>query len=60
MKAIRRALERISGAIFAAIINLLDFVMHPLQDRVGVKGMAYIFVLPNLIILAFSFFFRCF
>lgn len=50
MKTIRKLLQRFFSAIFGAIINALDFVMHPLQDRVGVKGMAYIFVLPNLII----------
>jgi alpha-1,4-digalacturonate transport system permease protein len=48
--SIYRFFERLFSGLFGAIINLLDFVMHPLQDRVGVKGMAYIFVLPNLLI----------
>jgi alpha-1,4-digalacturonate transport system permease protein len=48
--SIVRFFERLFSGLFGAIINLLDFVMHPLQDRVGVKGMAYIFVLPNLLI----------
>ena len=43
-------LQRLFSALFVALVNLLDMVMHPLQDIVGVKGMAYIFVLPNLII----------
>jgi hypothetical protein len=38
------------SAIYQALITIVDFVMHPLQDRVGVRGMAYIFVLPNLLI----------
>ena len=38
------------NALYGGLINILDFVMHPLQDRVGVRGMAYIFVLPNLLI----------
>lgn len=36
--------------LYRGIVNLMDVVMHPLQDRIGVKGMAYIFVLPNLLI----------
>lgn len=36
--------------IFYGIINLIDLIMHPLQNRLGVRGMAYIFVLPNLLI----------
>jgi alpha-1,4-digalacturonate transport system permease protein len=38
------------GAFLAGVINLVDLVMHPLQDRLGVRGMAYVFVLPNLLI----------
>lgn len=36
--------------IYRMLINLLDVVMHPLQDRIGIRGMAYVFVLPNLLI----------
>jgi alpha-1,4-digalacturonate transport system permease protein len=38
------------GAVYQGIINVVDFVMHPLQNLLGVRGMAYIFVLPNLLI----------
>ncbi len=38
------------AALYRGIINVVDFVMHPLQDRLGVRGMAYVFVLPNLLI----------
>lgn len=35
---------------YNGIINLVDFVMHPLQNLLGARRMAYIFVLPNLLI----------
>jgi alpha-1,4-digalacturonate transport system permease protein len=44
------ALSTVLETIFTAAVNVIDFVMHPLQDRVGVRGMAYVFVLPNLLI----------
>ncbi|MBK8032852.1 MAG: sugar ABC transporter permease [Chloroflexi bacterium] len=40
------------GQLYQVIINVVDFLMHPLQNAVGVRGMAYIFVLPNLLIFA--------
>lgn len=39
-----------AGKLADGVINLIDLVMHPLQDRLGVRGMAYVFVLPNLLI----------
>ncbi len=56
-----RPIKNLSGSLFSAIlkpldwliqsmINLVDFVMHPLQNLVGVRGMAYVFVLPNLLV----------
>lgn len=38
------------SALFQGVIYIIDFVMKPLQDRLGVRGMAYVFVLPNLLI----------
>jgi len=32
------------------IINLMDLVMQPLQRLVGVRGMAYVFILPNMLV----------
>ncbi len=43
-------LTRPLEGIYNALVSVLDFIMHPIQDRVGVRGMAYIFVLPNLLI----------
>ncbi|MEM9950115.1 MAG: sugar ABC transporter permease [Chloroflexota bacterium] len=37
-------------SIFEFIINVLDVVFTFLQNRIGIKGMAYFFVLPNLLI----------
>lgn len=39
-----------SGGISNFIINFVDKLMLPLQNRIGMQRMAYIFVLPNLII----------
>ncbi|NJO83914.1 MAG: sugar ABC transporter permease [Blastochloris sp.] len=36
--------------LYRGIINIVDFIMHPLQDRLGIRGMAYVFILPNLLI----------
>jgi alpha-1,4-digalacturonate transport system permease protein len=38
------------GSFTNILLNLFDAIMIPLQNRVGVKGMAYVFVLPNLAI----------
>ncbi len=38
-----------SGAL-RGIADLVDIVMHPIQRRLGIQRMAYVFVLPNLLI----------
>lgn len=38
------------SALYNGIINLIDLLMRPVQNRLGVRGMAYVFVLPNLLI----------
>jgi alpha-1,4-digalacturonate transport system permease protein len=52
----KRTLSDVLGGVglsaFNALVNVVDTVMHPLQSRIGVKGMAYVFVLPNLLIFA--------
>lgn len=45
-----RPITWVLGMLYQGIINIVDFVMHPLQNVVGVRGMAYVFVLPNLLI----------
>jgi alpha-1,4-digalacturonate transport system permease protein len=49
-KAVAKLIDKVFSTLFQGIINVVDFVMHPLQDRLGVQGMAYIFVLPNLLV----------
>jgi alpha-1,4-digalacturonate transport system permease protein len=36
--------------LYNALMNALDWVFNPLQQRVGLQRMAYIFILPNLLI----------
>ncbi len=43
-------LMRFAAALYNSFIGLIDRIMGPLQDRLGVQRMAYIFVLPNLLI----------
>jgi alpha-1,4-digalacturonate transport system permease protein len=40
------------SAAYTALIGLMDLIMHPLQNRLGVRGMAYVFILPNMAIFA--------
>jgi alpha-1,4-digalacturonate transport system permease protein len=35
------------------VTNTIDLVMSPLQRLIGIRGMAYVFVLPNLFIFGF-------
>lgn len=43
-------LTRLLYGLFAAVMNLLDVVFSAIQRWIGPRRMAYIFVLPNLII----------
>lgn len=47
---IRSAPGQIGAAVFAAIMNLLETAINPLQRVIGVKRMGYFFVLPNMLI----------
>lgn len=38
------------GRFFRLIIDGLDYAFNALQSRIGIKGMAYFFVLPNMLI----------
>jgi len=50
LKSIGRLFGRAGSAIYDAIINIPDLFLSPLQQRIGLKYMPYIFVLPNLLI----------
>jgi alpha-1,4-digalacturonate transport system permease protein len=45
-----RLVERSASAVFNFFLNIMDWVMGPLQKQIGVKRMAYVFVLPNLLV----------
>ena len=45
-----RLAGRIFGGLFSFVMNALDLVLEPLQRAIGVRRMAYFFLLPNLLI----------
>lgn len=49
-RALKRGLDALLMFIFNQIVNVVDAIMGPLQQRIGIRGMAYVFVLPNLLI----------
>ncbi|MCU0513181.1 MAG: sugar ABC transporter permease [Anaerolineae bacterium] len=49
-RLLRRRADHLLTGFFNGLVSLVDAIMHPLQNWVGVRGMAYIFVLPNLLI----------
>lgn len=50
IKAIFNAADTVVNFIFQLFVNLLDTIFSNLQNLIGIKGMAYFFVLPNLLI----------
>ncbi len=48
----RNPISRVLSSIFEFFLSIIDAVMLPLQKRIGIRGMAYVFVLPNLLIFA--------
>jgi len=50
MNPISSALDTAIRAGYDFVINILDAIFSTLQNAIGVKGMAYFFVLPNLLI----------
>ena len=38
------------GSVGHGIISIVDFVLGPIQKFIGIKGVPYLFVLPNLLI----------
>lgn len=47
---IRRSLGGVGSGVLHLILNATEQVMVPIQRRIGVQRMAYVFVLPNLLI----------
>jgi alpha-1,4-digalacturonate transport system permease protein len=46
----KRTVGSFFGGLFAGLMNAVELLMGPLQRLFGVRGMAYVFLLPNLII----------
>ncbi len=46
----KKGLNRFFGMIYDGIVGLFDLIFGGIQKIIGVKGMPYIFVLPNLLI----------
>ena len=49
-KSIKNIFERISSGFYNIIVSIFDLIFGTLQRLIGIKGMPYIFVLPNLLI----------
>lgn len=49
-KQIKFFVAQFTGAGYDAVVQGLDFVFQPLQKLFGIRGMPYVFVLPNLLI----------
>jgi alpha-1,4-digalacturonate transport system permease protein len=43
-------MDRLLYALYAGVMNALDLIFGTLQRAIGIRRMAYIFVLPNLLI----------
>lgn len=50
VKTLTDSLNRGAAALYDGAISLVDFLLSPLQQGIGMKRMAYVFVLPNLAI----------
>ncbi len=50
----RPSIQRLSGraafGVFAAVMSVLGWIIEPIQRLIGVRRMAWIFLLPNLLI----------
>lgn len=49
-KSIKDVYDRVSNAILNFLVSILDFIFGTIQRWIGIGGMPYVFVLPNLLI----------
>ncbi len=47
---VREKLGRLAFAIYGLLMNTLGFGFSAVQKRIGIRGMAYIFILPHMIL----------
>ena len=50
VQTVSRGVERRIERSIGTVVSMMDWVLEPIQRRVGVNRMAYFFVLPNLLI----------
>lgn len=50
LKTLKASANRLTTAIYDGLVGAVDFVFSNIQRILGVKGMPYVFVLPNLLI----------
>jgi alpha-1,4-digalacturonate transport system permease protein len=49
-KTIKDFFGNMMNALLSVVINALDWIMDPIQRKIGMKRMAYVFLLPNMLI----------
>lgn len=49
-RGVRGTLNRLGYTAYAAVMSVFDALLTPIQRWIGVRNMAYIFLLPNLLI----------
>jgi alpha-1,4-digalacturonate transport system permease protein len=49
-KSIKDVYDRVSNAVLNFFISILDYIFGTIQRWIGIGGMPYVFVLPNLLI----------
>ena len=49
-KTIKDFFGNMMNALLSVVINALDWIMDPIQRKIGMKRMAYVFLLPNMVI----------
>ena len=50
LSAIQNGIENAFGFVFGLIMNAVDLVMGPVQRRIGLRRMGYLFLIPNMTI----------
>lgn len=49
-RSVGDSVDRVNNAILGFFVSILDFIFGTIQRLIGIGGMPYIFVLPNLLI----------
>ena len=49
-KSVKESVNQLSNSVLGFFVSILDLIFGTLQRWIGIRGMPYIFVLPNLLI----------